>query len=113
MVEWRDSKNTVAYLSQIREPVDRIGKYAHYVALLSRACNKKKETILNTSIKFVPHSKHAPSRLLNQLMLRKYKKNSLCGKNVKFLNVKPCGSYSYHCALNGYALHTMVTLAVR
>lgn len=32
---------------------------------------------------------------------------------MKFLNVKPCGSYSYHCALNGYALHTMVTLAVR
>jgi hypothetical protein len=27
--------------------------------------------------------------------------NTLCGRNVELLNVKPDGTYTYHCALKG------------
>jgi hypothetical protein len=30
------------------------------------------------------------------------KTNTLCGKNAKLLNVKACGTYSYHWVLKGY-----------
>jgi hypothetical protein len=26
--------------------------------------------------------------------------NTLCGQNVEFVNIKPCGTYSNHCAAN-------------
>jgi len=28
--------------------------------------------------------------------------NTLCGQSVEFVNIKPCGTYSDHWALEGY-----------
>jgi len=39
--------------------------------------------------------------------------NTLCGQNVEFVDVKPGGTYSNHCALEGYMKKHLYKYPVR
>jgi hypothetical protein len=57
------------------------------------------QPVLYLKMKFVPHSKHTESRLVNQILCRDIivipskihtkHTNTLCGRKVEILNVKP------------------------
>jgi hypothetical protein len=68
--------------------------------------------IFNNSVRTAKKTPHFTITKINWLTLFKeiiavYCKNhmkrinTLCGQNAELLNVKPGGTYSYHCALKG------------